>query len=258
MVEDVENDVVDLSDSDASDTEAGYRLKEDGCYAITEQKKYYWFEDPKGSVVIKRNLTPSEYVYNNYGDLLVPYMCPERMKNEVAAIRYIQRHTTIPTPNIRCAFEDHGRYYIITDLVPGLTLPELPNDKKAPVIKKLEGYIAEMHTLKSRTMGGVAGDVILPYRLSMEWPEDEVLKLREADTPEFVFCHNDLSQHNVLVDETTLKVNAIIDWEYAGFFPPEFDGAFYLRPGPSVALDAYGEVDDVPMLLEVIEHWKAE
>ena len=46
-----------------------------------------------------------------------------------------------------------------------------------------------------------------------------------------------------LVDETSLKINAIIDWEYAGFFPTEFDGKFYLRPGPSAALQ--GEEDDV-------------
>jgi hypothetical protein len=57
------------------------------------------------------------------------------MKNEVAAIRYIQSNTNTPTPNIRCAFEDHGRYYIITDLVPGVILTELPDDKKAPIIK---------------------------------------------------------------------------------------------------------------------------
>ncbi|KAF8065975.1 kinase-like domain-containing protein [Lyophyllum atratum] len=158
------------------------------------------------------------------------------MKNEVAAIRYIQSNTTIPTPNIRCAFEDHGRYYIITDMVPGVPLVELPEDKKALVIKELEGYIAQMHTIKLNFMGSFLGDVILPYR-------------------EFVLCHNDVSQYNVMVDETTLKINAILDWEYAGYYPPEFDGAFYLRSGPSIALE--GEEDDVPKLLEALERWRA-
>lgn len=57
------------------------------------------------------------------------------------------------------------------------------------------------------------------------------------------------------MDETTLNINATIDWEYAGFFPPEFDGAFYFRPGASAALEE--EVDDVPRLLEVPKRWKA-
>jgi hypothetical protein len=41
-------------------------------------------------------------------------------------------------------------------------------------------------------------------------------------------------------------IKAIIDWEYAGFYPPEFERPFYLRPGPSIALP--GEVDDVEAL----------
>jgi len=208
-------------------------------------------------VFIKRNLTPSEYIVTTHGgQLLIPYMCIERMKNEVAAIRYVQSlDIDIPTPNIRCAFEDHGRYYIITDIVPGVALSQLPEGKKAPVIKELEGYVARMHTIKSKVMGSFFGDVIVPYRVGLAVPQDQPLNLREATTPEFVLCHNDLSQYNVLVDETTLKINAIIDWEYAGFFPPEFDGAFYLRPGPSGAIE--GEEDDVPKLLDVLEHWKA-
>jgi aminoglycoside phosphotransferase (APT) family kinase protein len=206
-------------------------------------------------VFIKRNLTPSEYIVNRAGKLVLPHMCMERMKNEVAAMRYIESNTNIPIPNLRCAFEDHGRYYIITDLVPGVVMAKLPDDKKAPVIKELEGYVAQMHAIKSKVMGGFLDDVILPYRVGVAVPHNQVLKLRESTTSEFVLCHNDLSQHNVIVDETTLKVNAILDWEYAGFFPPEFDGAFYLRPGPSVALE--GEENDVPKLLEVLEHWKA-
>jgi Phosphotransferase enzyme family len=143
-----------------------------------------------------------------------------------------------------------------TKLVPGVTLAELPDDKKSLPIKELEVYVAQMHAIKSKVMGGFLDDVMLPYRVGKAVPHDEVLKFREATTPEFVLCHNDLSQHNVMVDETTFKINAILDWEYAGFFPQEFDGVFYLRPGPSgVALG--GERDDVSELLEVLERWKA-
>lgn len=67
---------------------------------------------------------------------------------------------------------------------------------------------------------------------------------------DLVFCHNDFSAHNVIVDPETLKVNAVIDWEYAGFYPNEFEGVYYRRPGPSVALD--GEVNDEEPLLKLM------
>ncbi|KAH7359471.1 hypothetical protein B0T11DRAFT_212525, partial [Plectosphaerella cucumerina] len=37
---------------------------------------------------------------------------------------------------------------------------------------------------------------------------------------------------NILVDKDTLKVKAIIDWEYAGFYPPFFEREVYTRHGP--------------------------
>lgn len=75
-------------------------------------------------------------------------------------------------------------------------------------------------------------------------------KMRPRETQDLVFCHNDLSAHNVIVDPDTLKIAAIIDWEYAGFYPPEFESAFFRRPGPSIALE--GEVDDVDVLMDVM------
>lgn len=70
---------------------------------------------------------------------------------------------------------------------------------------------------------------------------------------EYVFCHNDLSQYNVIVDPERVEIKAIVDWEYAGFYPGFFEGRFYTRPGPSDALDRVGEVSDTGRLLEFLE-----
>ena len=78
---------------------------------------------------------------------------------------------------------------------------------------------------------------------------------RQADTTrtdkDFVFCHSDLSLQNIIVDPESLKINAIIDWEYAGFFPPSFERRFFKRNGPSVALE--GEQDDSEKILEFLQ-----
>ncbi|KAF8069251.1 hypothetical protein FPV67DRAFT_1669268 [Lyophyllum atratum] len=231
--------VTEVDRSASSDTEAGYihsvapdprrpdpldnpRIEEEGCLAITEQKKYY------------------EFVNTNAGNLILPYMIMERMKNEVAAIRYIQSKPPFP---------------LRTSAAPSKTTGATTSSPTW--FRELEGYVAQMHTIKSKSMGSFLGDVILPCRVSKTLPHagrDAVFKLREAPTPEFVLCHDDIS-YNVMVDETTLKITAILDWEYAGYYPAEFDGAFYLRPGPSAALE--GEEDDVPKLLEVLDSRRA-
>ncbi len=38
-----------------------------------------------------------------------------------------------------------------------------------------------------------------------------------------MFCHNDLSNRNILVDPTTFRITGIIDWEFAGYFPSEWE-----------------------------------
>lgn len=58
----------------------------------------------------------------------------------------------------------------------------------------------------------------------------------------YVVCHNDLGQYNVIVDPDTLKIKAIIDWEYGGFWPEWFEQPYWKRKGPSAPLG--GEEDD--------------
>jgi len=78
--------------------------------------------------------------------------------------------------------------------------------------------------------------------------------LKQSDSADFVFCHNDLSMQNVIVDPISLKIRAIIDWEYAGFYPEYFDTRFYKRLGPSIALE--GEKDDSEELLDFLNSYQ--
>lgn len=114
-------------------------------------------------------------------------------------------------------------------------MSDLAEAQKAVVRQELEEHLRELQTLRSRRLGGPSGIVVPPHRvLGSLGPS--------ADDDEYVFCHNDLSQQNVIIDPETLKINAIIDWEYAGFYPARFEWPFYNRLGPSVAVG--DEVDD--------------
>ena len=79
-------------------------------------------------------------------------------------------------------------------------------------------------------------------------------KQLSSSKEDFFFCHGDLSQNNILVDRTTLKIIAIIDWEYGGFFPQEHELPFYEkseRSGIQVKSDTFKPIVD-----KMIEFWK--
>ncbi|KAF4980341.1 hypothetical protein FZEAL_3622 [Fusarium zealandicum] len=57
-------------------------------------------------------------------------------------------------------------------------------------------------------------------------------------------------EQNIIVNPETLKISAVIDWEYVGFHPPDIEWPFYTRLGPSSAVN--DEVDGSPQLLEFL------
>ncbi|KAB8356609.1 hypothetical protein FH972_024191 [Carpinus fangiana] len=223
------------------------RASEKDCFAITAERKYY----ETGGCFIKRSLRRREWQLTLRGTIHMPKQGEDRIKNEAAALRYVAQHTNIPVPRLHCCFEDDEAVYLITEYVEGVAMVELDEDKKEIVKQELRGHLETLQGLRSDRVGGAeGGPLVPPYRAHKELLRDDwVFPL--ADTKEYVFCHGDLSQHNVLVDPETLKITAIIDWEYAGFFPEYFEFPFYERPGPSVARGE--EVDDTQRLVDFIK-----
>ncbi|KAF2219684.1 kinase-like domain-containing protein [Elsinoe ampelina] len=221
------------------------RKQEDGCFAITAERKYYH----KDNTFIKRSLRPHEYITGQSG-LHTPRLGIQSLKNEAACLQLVQTETDVPVPRVLCDFEDDNAYYLITEYIEGVGMNELTEDQKAVVKQELLTHIDSLHKLKSARLGGPSGLVIPPYRIRLATEQDK-WRLKETDSEQYVFCHNDLSQHNVIVDPDTLKINAIVDWEYAGFYPAYFEMAVYERPGPSAAF-LEGETDNRQELLDFL------
>lgn len=223
--------------------------KDEDCIFITAERKYYH----AGKTFVKRNLRTREWQTNIHGELVSPRQSLERSINEAAALAFVRDNTNVPVPNLLCSFMDDGAYHIITEYVEGVNMTELSESQREVVIGELQTHIESLHSLRSKKLGGTSGLICPPYRLSLVTKNDD-WNLRTSETREFVFCHNDISQHNVIVDPETLKIKAIIDWEYAGFYPSFFEGHFYHRIGPSVALG--DEEDDKMRLLNFLESWQ--
>ena len=163
---------------------------------------------------------------------------------------FIQEKTNIPVPTLHCSFEDDDAVYLIMENVEGMSMSELGNEQRPIVQQELEEHIKTMQSLRSSRIGGPSGIVLVPYRATLHSPRDQ-WSPKKSDSDEFVFCHNDLSQQNVIVDPNTLKIKAILDWEYAGFYPEWFERRFFERSGPSVASEK--EVDDAEKIVEFMQ-----
>ncbi len=71
-----------------------------------------------------------------------------------------------------------------------------------------------------------------------------------------MFCHCDLSQSNIIVNPKTLKIEGIIDWEYAGFWPDFFETPYYRVSKPSGA-QFKDEAENAPLVDFLRKHTRS-
>ena len=176
----------------------------------------------------------------------------ERIANEVRALQLVLKDTTIPVPKLidYGAYSD-GRRYLVTERIDGVTLNRLLGTRhESDAYKNALCFInntvlTQLEKLKSKERG-IDGFVMPPSWLSPDlqppWKGKTTWKTLPLNEPEYVFQHGDLAAHNIIMDPETLQVNALIDWEYAGFFPPRMqrwpgtlDKTFYDNRGDELA-----------------------
>jgi len=215
--------------------------REPGCSIVLADKKYFHV----GDWFMKRTLRQHEWQSVANGITVIPPTTyPQRWKTDAAILRFLRQKTNIPLPRSECTFEDDGAFYFQSEYVEGVSMKELKEEEKEVVMQELEDHVATLRRLRSDTPG-VPGESFMcpPQRVTSNgWKIDSCWRPYE-EKGDYVFCHNDLGQHNVIVDPGTLRIKAIIDWEFGGFWPEWFERPFWKRPGPSVVLE--GEEDDV-------------
>lgn len=202
----------------------------------THERAYCRYHDR----FVKRTLLPSEYQQDYTGQIYIPTDARKRLENEAASLAFVRSMTDIPVPRVLEAREYcDGTFRLVTELVDGIPMEELSVFDQERVMPEVEVHMKTLHNLRSSCIGGPSGIVCLPpiFKRPNLDVRDVISRLEkeEKEGEKSVFCHNDLSQSNVIVDPKTMRITAIIDWEYAGFFPERFDFPFYRSPRPSGA-----------------------
>ncbi|KAL8791135.1 MAG: hypothetical protein Q9195_006032 [Heterodermia aff. obscurata] len=183
----------------------------------------------------KRQLRPSEYTYRKDGTVAKSRFERERLENERDALIFIAENSSIPVPRVLEWSDIDGVGSLTVERISGGTYGEVhdtlgPSDQ-AKLDRNTLNYIEEtllpqLQSLRATKMGQLAGIVFPPVRVTGQ--EDRPRwEARTSTTRRYVYCHNDIASHNIMVDPATLTVNAVIDWEYSGFFPKEMEFPFW-------------------------------
>ena len=180
----------------------------------------------------KRELRASERSININGEIIIGSWTAERLQNEYEALRLIAARTTIPVPKIIRFERIWGTNQLVVERIHGIPLDKVKSNK-ARALANAEHFInstvlPQLRSLKSSVSGSLVGIAIPPNRITAvhkctEWP------MKVAQNQIFNFCHNDLAQHNIMMNTDTLQVEAIIDWEFSGFYPPEFEAPLWTK-----------------------------
>lgn len=210
---------------------------------------------PDGEIIYRCN---NRYVVR-HGETITKYttyghgMGENDHPNEAMALRFIKANTTIPVPKVVSSDWDR----ITMEYVQGQTLekawPVLTSEERSNIIVELRGYIAQLHALPGIYIGRLDGQgVVLPSFFTrsggpfgtlaelhewLVWPPKrlragqsmhwhQITTQLGADYP-IVFTHGDLAARNMLVRDG--RIAAILDWEFAGWYPAYWDYVFALR-----------------------------
>lgn len=217
--------------------------------------------------VLKRSLKEHECCFRSNGDRFVPWLVVERLKNEAACMKYIREHTRIPVPRVLEEYEKDGSFHLWIEYVPGIEMHKLSSEEQSTVMPQgklwsgilpsvltciVQDIVADLQKLRSRVSGGPTGILAPPSTVYSHHFTD--FKQQSSPEEEFVFCHGDLSQRNILVDPQTLHIVAIIDWEYGGFYPKEHEIPYYTSPEYS---GRQNKQDKYRLVVEgIVEFWR--
>ncbi|KAF2241386.1 hypothetical protein BU26DRAFT_525217 [Trematosphaeria pertusa] len=172
------------------------------------------------------------------GRKVYPQWSRERLENEAATLKFIASTTSIPVPRFLELYEENGLLHLVTERAVGSTLEDLASNAATKhvatkhVAECLETFILpQLHKLRHHTTGSIDANLPLipPSRITYRDKRSSWSR-KTSRLNDFVFCHNDLGQHNIFVDPDTFNITAIIDWEFAGYYTTEFEYPLWLSP----------------------------
>ncbi|KAJ8105472.1 hypothetical protein OPT61_g10157 [Boeremia exigua] len=216
---------------------------------------------------------PGNVLLKNDGAALTVERNHERITNEARALELVSQRTTVPVPQLLShGTLPDGRRYLTTQYIKGPRLDTFPgrscskpegqkhtkvlpckdcsDEAYANALAFIRDTVLPQFTALSSCSRGINGFVMPPSWLSPDtqppWIGKTHWKTLPRTQPEYVFQYGDLAAQNIIMDPQTLQVKALLDFEYAGFFPPGMENWRH-----TLDADAYAQrADNTAPLIE--------
>ncbi|EEQ31211.1 hypothetical protein McanMca71_006784 [Microsporum canis] len=191
---------------------------------------------------------------------------------ELEAMQFVQKYTTIPAPRVTKVYMCGKKQHLVMDAVDGQTLdsawPDLTEEQRLNIVQEFTAFIQQLRGLippKEGTIGSTSLGPGYDHRLgdrhfgpfnniadfhfyvrrgvSLEFWDEPVKQVHDPSRSYAIkYSHADICPNNVLVKNG--KIVAIIDWEFAGWYPEywEYTKIHYgWRPYRKEFYDALGQ-----------------
>lgn len=179
--------------------------------------------------VIKRELGEHELRRRPNQDVLRPFWARERLRNEAATLAFVAANTTIPVPPCQLYTQDGLLHLETKRITNGVLLEEVDRERRAAAAAAVDHQITsfvlpQLRSLRRGYIGSVDPSLpVFPPQRVYDRDRRPWDRISAAAADAFALCHNDLGPQNIFVCPDTFRIVAIIDWEFAGFFPPYFE-----------------------------------
>lgn len=159
---------------------------------------------------------------------------------EIDHMQFVAANTSIPVPKIYNTKSDGDETHVVMEYIPNESLEKawkkLSHDQKVASCQQIIGYLAQIKPLTGDRIQGLNDAPVRVgyYRSRWGGPFDNEKDFNRfltkgvvsedflADNHTFHFAHGDLSPRNILVNGTGC-ITAVLDWEWAGWYPEYWD-----------------------------------
>ncbi|POR37012.1 Uncharacterized protein TPAR_02789 [Tolypocladium paradoxum] len=208
--------------------------------------------------------------------------------NELEAMEFVRKHTTIPVPRVCEIYDyDEGQHLVMEEAQGGdikVCYGGMTPDQVSNFGRELAGHLSQLRSLQPPAPGFIGSLSLgssLDHRLSgtrfgpfhsvadfhtylrrgrplAHW-ENEPDVIRVHSRPgiyDVKFSHADLNPNNILVKDG--HITAIVDWEFAGWYPEYWDYTKMYWSERSIWANFYRAVEGEPGIMKYPDERAAE